>query len=136
MTLYWVAQARSPDFQDLTDRGFVTFYPMVDDYVFLEAKDENRALTRKETDLNVSFLREEKKLITITEAELEPMRASTRDRIKVGTNILVVRGHCESLDGVVKKFLPEGQVEVLLDGLYHEYREVLYLTDIVRKDDE
>jgi transcription antitermination factor NusG len=133
--IYYVAQTGAPDFEELTRKGFITFYPTVDDYVFLEVTNRNEPLLRQEVRLDITFLRKDDMLVTVTDDELEPMRRSTVDQIMVGAQILVVRGYCEGLDGVVTEI--KGQkCKVMLDGLYHEYAVEVALTDIVKREEQ
>ena len=134
MRKYYVAQTGAPDFEELTRKGFITFYPTVDDYVFLEVTDKNESLTRQEATFDIEFLRAGDKLVTVTDVELEPMRRSTVDQLMVGTQITVVRGYCEGLDGVVTE-IDGQQCKVMLDGLYHEYAVEVAMTDIVKREE-
>lgn len=135
MKRYYVAHTGAPDFEALTEKGFLTFFPTVDDYVFLEVTPANEPLLKQESRLDITFMKNKDVLVTVSEAELDPMRNATVNQLMVGTQILVVRGYCEGLGGVVTKI--DGQVcEVVLDGLYHEYAVQVAMTDIVRQEEE
>lgn len=98
---FWVAHARGCDFGRLREKGFLILYPSIDDYVFLEAKDQNLKLLRKQTELGVYFLRRNNEFVTVSQKEIDGMRKETVDRIEPGVDILVVTGYGSGLEGKV-----------------------------------
>jgi len=98
---YWIAHVRGADFTILRAKGFVVFYPTLDDYVFLEVTDDNWKFVSKQTELSIYFLKSEGKYQEVTEEELDLMRDSARGGMEEGARIKVVGGYCTNLDGSV-----------------------------------
>lgn len=100
---WWVAVARGADFKDLRAKGFRVFYPVLDDYVFLEECDENKKLLIKQEELKVKFLRDPitRVIQKVTDAELSAMTLSTQDSLVPGQDILVVEGYGSGLEGKI-----------------------------------
>lgn len=103
MVKYWVAAARGADFKELKARGFRVFYPLLDDYVFLEACDDNKILLKKQEELKIKFLRDHsgKQILQVTNKELDKMQMSTQDKLEPGLLIEVVEGYCQGLKGKI-----------------------------------
>lgn len=135
MKRYWVAHARGPNFDYLKKIGFVHFYPTMDDYVFLEVTDTNKKYLRKQTELCVSFMKMSDEFVTISEAELREMGHQTTDQIAPGSEIKVLIGYCENLDGVVNAI--EGdKLQVTLQGYNRKYEASLNVDQIVLRTPE
>lgn len=100
---YWVGHARGVDFEDLQRKGFLTFQPMMDDYVFLLVNEENKQWLSRQEELRIKFLRQGKDLTTVTESSLAGLFRSTTSKVQEGTEVTVVVGYCEGLSGVVMK---------------------------------
>lgn len=100
---YYVAHARGVDFVDLQRKGFLTFHPMMDDYVFLKVSEDNKQWLSKQEELRVKFLRQGREYTTVTEASLEGLYRSTVSKVQEGSEVTVVVGYCEGLSGVVTK---------------------------------
>jgi len=98
---YYIAHARGCSFEFLRKQGFVTFYPTMDDYVFLPTKPENERLLRKQTELCVAFMKKAGQYRTISQKELDAMAGQTVNKISVADRILVVQGFAANLTGVV-----------------------------------
>ena len=98
---YWAAHCRGCDYDALRKLGFLVLHPHIDDYVFLEVKDSNKKILRREGKLNILFVRFDDKLMEIPEEEIEIFKGSTIDSIEVGTSILIVQGIYSNLDGKV-----------------------------------
>lgn len=130
---YWVALARGADFEDLKRRGFRVFYPVLDDYVFLEALDENKTLTSKSESLRVKFLRDGKgKILEVSGAELDRMRGCTEDNLVPGQDISVVEGFCNGLDGkILGRAGDDLKCEVY--GFKRVFSQTLSVTQVVRR---
>lgn len=120
---YWVAHARGPNFMRLRERGFLTFFPEMDDYVFLECKPGNEKLLRKQTELCVAFLKARERYITVTGTEIKMMFGQTKAKIEVGANVLVVTGHGSNLEGIVLEVDDEKDLAFCeLKGFNRSYR--------------
>lgn len=98
---YWVAHTRGPNFQLLEKRGFTTLFPAADDYVFLAVTEQNKPLLRRQTELNVSFLKNGNEFVTIDEQELMEMKTRSTDQIQPGKEVIALLGTCENLEGTV-----------------------------------
>lgn len=134
MTDYWIAHVRGPEFERLRRRGFVVLYPAVDDYVFLEAIPENRKLVTGQQDLGVFFLRSGRKLLTVSEDEINKIRQKTTDHLEVGAPIIVVGGYCEALEGKITGEDGE-KVRCELDGWNRTYDVVLDRLEIAVREE-
>lgn len=108
---YWVCHTRGPDFNRLRELGFKTFYPALDDYVFLEATPKNQHLLRKQSELGLAFVKNKKGYVTVSSKEIEKIGDGTVNRMEVGSRILAVDGIGSNLDGEV---LEENEKEVLV----------------------
>lgn len=136
MKRFWIAHARGPNFSLLRDRGFVTFYPTMDDYVFLEVSEQNEKLLRKQSELCVAFVKDKKgKLQTVSQAELDRMRQKSTAGIEPGSMVLSVDGIASNLEGIVKA-VKDNIVQVVFNGLSRVYDlEVDAQTLVLRTDD-
>lgn len=132
MKRFYVAHARGPDFDYLKRLGFVVMYPIMDDYVFLEDVPKHSKYLTRQNELGVSFLKEGSQLVTVSEEELSQMGAGTVDRIKVGSQIRVLVGYCEGMEGTVDE-LDGGKVKCTLRGWNKNYNVMLSITEIVEK---
>jgi hypothetical protein len=136
---YWIAHTRGPDFNKLRDRGFITFFPTMDDYVFLEANEKNEKLLRKQSELCVSFLKAKDDYPTISYIEMMRMFTKTLAPIAPKTKILAVMGVASGLDGEVLEVREEGQKFLCkMQGFNRVYELLLDRLEIVEKkpDDE
>jgi len=132
---YWIAHVRGPNYEILKKRGFLVLYPDVDDYVFLEVKEENKKFLKKQLELSIAFLKNKSKLVTVKEHEVQRMIAATsREKILPGTLIKVISGYCENLDGVVTGVVDDNQVEARLEGYNRQYQVVIDRLDIVEDE--
>lgn len=140
MKRYWVGHVRGPDFAALQKKGFVTLFPTMDDYVFLEAVSHNLGLLRNESSLGVKFIRKPKSsaLATVTEEELNTMRKVTRSFLQVGAKVEAVAGAAEGLQGELLELLPEERAMVRFQGLKRVFEVEVALMDLVEleKKDE
>lgn len=129
---YWVAHARGCDFNYLASIGFSVGYPTIDDYVFLEVNEKNLPWTRRQSRLNIAFVRNKKGLATITEEEYLRMMGSLKREFKEGEIIDVVEGFPENLSGKVLELSEDGSlVRCLLDGWNRKYDLWLPSTTLV-----
>jgi len=129
---YWIAHVRGPNYSTLKKKGFLVLYPDVDDYVFLEVKEENKKYLKKQLELAIAFLKNKSKLVTCTQAEVDLMVQSTsRKRISAGTAIKVISGFCENMDGVVTGEAEDGKVAARLKGYNRDYDVVVDRLDVV-----
>jgi len=129
---YWIAHVRGPNYAILKKKGFLVLYPDVDDYVFLEVKEENKKYLKKQLELAIAFLKNKSKLVTCTQAEVDRMVESTsRKRISAGTAIKVISGFCENMDGVVTGEAEDGKVAARLKGYNRDYDVVVDRLDVV-----
>jgi hypothetical protein len=133
-TEYYIAHARGCDFRRLREKGFLTFYPDFDDYVFLEASQKNTKLLRKQTEFGIFFLREKKNgYAKTTESEIKKMtKKAGADALPPATPILVVEGYGANLDGVVLETDVTGRkVRCDLTGFNRHYNVWLDRMDLV-----
>lgn len=129
---YFVCHTRGPNFDLLKKRGFITFYPTIDDYVFLPDKPENISLLRKQSELGVMFLRANNEYVSISEEEMNAMLSTTLGKIKEGSEITAIEGIYEGLDGVVSKI--EGDLlTCTFKGLRRIFEARVPTTQIVLK---
>lgn len=129
-TWYWVAHSRGADFADLDKKGFLTFYPMMDDYVFLEVGEKNKKWLVKQEELRVRFVKRGKDFAEVSSKSLLGLYSSTTDRVSPGMTVTVVKGYCESLTGIVRG--REGDlVKVDLKGYKRVYSVELPLKQVV-----
>lgn len=133
MAEYWIAHARGPDFGRLRSLGFLVLYPALDDYVFLEATEKNKALTRKQSELCVHFLKKKNELITVDRQEIERMMSSSARGLEVGEEILVVEGVGSNLEGIVLG-RNGSKLKVRLEGYRRQYEIEVDEMEAVRKD--
>lgn len=100
---YWVALARGADFKQLKELGFEVFYPVLDDYVMLEARDDNNKILSRQEELRVRFLKGagNQKIMTVSEAEYLKLRESTKTGLEIGAQIVVVEGVYASMQGKI-----------------------------------
>lgn len=132
---FWIAHARGCDFAKLREKGFVTLYPSIDDYVFLEASDKNLRLLRKQTELGVYFLRKGGEYVTVPQKEIDRMFEKTVDRIGKGAEILVVSGFGANLTGTVTE-AEENRLRCELQGFNRTYDVWIDRLDVVIKPEE
>jgi len=136
---YWVAHTRGPDFNKLRDRGFITFYPAMDDYVFLEVSEKNERLLRKQTELCVAFLKAKEDYSTVSYRDMMRMFTKTLSPIDKGARILAVVGVASGLDGEVLEVRNGGEKFLCaMQGFNRVYERELDRLEIVEKkaDDE
>jgi len=132
---YWIAHVRGPNYEVLKKKGFLVLYPDVDDYVFLEVKDDNKKYLKKQLELSIAFLKQKSKLVTVKEEEVQRMiDATSREKIEPGTSISVISGYCENLDGIVTGVIDDDQVEATLNGYNRQYDVVVKRLDVVEAD--
>jgi len=131
---YLIAHVRGADFPILRRHGFITFFPELDDYVFLEDRPENQSLTRKQLELGIHFLTKNGEFLSVNEEELGKMRHSTTDRIDAGSEILVVEGYCAGLEGDVLSRTEE-KLHCRLKGYNRTYDVSLDSLEVVLKKD-
>jgi len=129
---YWIAHVRGGDFAKLKKLGFVTFYPAMDDYVFLEETDDNRKFLRKQDELGIHFVKARGAYALASNKELEKMRSTTSARIEVGTEIIVVAGYASNLEGKVLE-IDGDNVRCNLNGLTRQYELTLNVLDVAEK---
>jgi len=134
MKNFWVAHVRGADFDQLKKTGFLTFFPSLDDYVFLEVKEENQHLLRRQSELNIHFLKKGSDYTTVEETELDYMTQETKGKIIEGTDIQVVKGYCANLDGIVLE-VEEELARCYLNGYNRKYKVELDISDIVAQTD-
>lgn len=133
MSEYFVAHARGCNFAQLRKLGFTTFYPAMDDYVFLEALPRNDKFLRKQSELGISYLRQKGKLVTISQKEVEAMAGQTVDKIEVGKRALAVQGFAEHLSGEVLSVKGD-KVQMRFDGYHQKYEVEVDIQDLVPDD--
>jgi hypothetical protein len=134
-TKYWVAHCRGPNFRKLRERGFLTFYPDIDDYVFLRCLPANEKLLRKQTELGVAFLKAREAYTQVTEADILRMTSRTTTRkVALGAQILVTEGFGSNLEGTVLETDEAGlKVRCDLVGFNRHYDVWLDLQEIVER---
>lgn len=137
MKTYWVGQSRGADFKDLKAKGFLVFYPALDDYVFLEDTEENKKLLTKQEELRVKFLRQHNsgKLQKVTEKDLQSMIVTTQDILLEGQDISVVEGYCQGLDGKVVS-RDGDNLTCELQGYRRVYTVILTTIQVVKRGQE
>lgn len=101
MKRYFVAHTRGPDFNRLRKLGFKTFYPALDDYVFLMDIPENKHLLRKQSDLGIAYVKNKQGYVTVSEVEVNRMDKGTTDKVDLGTQVLAVDGPGSNLEGEI-----------------------------------
>jgi len=129
---YWVAHTRGPNFQLLEKRGFVTFYPEIDDYVFLEATPKNEPLLKRQLELCVHFVKHKNEIVTITDEELNKMRTKSVDQIVKGAEIMALIGVCENLEGEVLE-RDGDKIFCRFRGFNRFYEREVTVTEVVLK---
>lgn len=134
-TRYWVAHVRGANFEKLRERGFLTFYPTLDDYVCLKVSEENRKLLTKQTELGVFFLKQKGEYTTISTSEMLNWFTQTEAKIDVGADILVVAGYGSNLDGKVLEISEDNRrLYVELYGLTRTYPVWVDRLEVVAKE--
>jgi len=119
---YYVAHTRGPDFDKLKDRGFLTLYPGVDDYVFLPDKEKYKFLLAKERELGLLFLRDRNEhLEKITEKELKGFLEKAQGSIEIGTQVEILVGLGRGLRGEVIGNTEDGKLKVKAKGFRETY---------------
>lgn len=135
MKKYWVAHVRGGEHPRLAKLGFVSFYPAMDDYVFLEATQQNTKHHRKQAEHGISFLKAKGDYVTITETELGRMKGQTQDKLTQGQRIKVVQGYLSNLEGVITE--TDGlTAKVILDGRTRKYEAELPLGELAAANAE
>lgn len=130
---FFVAHARGCDFERLKRIGFVVFYPVLDDYVFLEDAPSNQKWLTKQAELGVSYLKKGNEYVRVTEEELVPLGLGTTERIKLGSEIRVLVGYCEGMEGMIEGI--EGdKLKVRLKGWKRDYVAEVSITEVVLKE--
>lgn len=135
--LYYVALARGADFRVLKARGFTVFYPLLDDYVFLEVSDDNKKLLNKQEELCVKFLRDKsgKGIQTVTGKELNRMTQTTQKSLVPGQDITVVDGSFIGMDGKITS-LEGDNITCKVVGYRKTYQVILTAVQIVKRGTE
>lgn len=133
MSIYYVAHARGCNFEQLRKIGFTTFYPAMDDYVFLEVTPQNEKYLRKQSDLGIAYLKKKGVPVTITQKEVEAMAGQTVDKIGVGDGVLAVQGFAEHLSGTVEE-VNGTKVRVVFKGYHQNYDVWVDVMDLVPDD--
>lgn len=130
---YWVALARGADFERLRKEGFTVFYPMIDDYVFLEACDDNKKLIDRTEELKVKFIKSKggKSIQTVRESELKGLQGSVEDGLVPGIKVRVVEGYCQNLDGVIINRIGQ-ELECEVSGYKRKFRATLTTMQVVK----
>lgn len=133
MKLYWTCHVRGFNHAELREKGFVVPYPTVEDYAFLEAKEENRQLVEDQGELGLIFITISGKLGLSTQEEVDMMMGTTRGGIEPGTLVRVTKGRYVSLEGVVKSV--EGdELVVELEGFAKKYEARVKVVEVVKKE--
>lgn len=102
MKRYWLAHTRGCNFDFLRKKGFTTFYPTMDDYVFLEVTDKHKPLLKKQTELAVAFVKARNgEHATISQRELDAMAGETVHQLDTGKRVLIVEGPASNLAGEI-----------------------------------
>jgi transcription antitermination factor NusG len=127
---FWLAHVRGPFYEKLRSLGFIVFYPAMDDYVFLEVADKNKPLLNRQTELCIHFLKKREKLLTISQAEVDQIRAGTAEHVKESSRVEVVSGYCAGLDGRIVEVEDE-QCKCELKGYNRSYTVWVDKLDVV-----
>lgn len=136
MKRFYVAHVRGPDYRQLKKRGFLVLYPDVDDYVFLEATTENQKLLKKQLELGVAFLKRKGQFVTVSEDEVRRMtKETTESNLGVGTEIEIISGYCENMDGTVLE-VAGSEIRALLRGYRRVYDVTVNRLDVIAKQKE
>lgn len=133
MSQYWVAHARGCSFEQLRKLGFTTFYPAMDDYVFLKAIAQNEKFLRKQSELGIAYLKRRGQYVMIKQTEVEAMAGQTIDKVKVGDHVLAVQGFAERLTGEVLE-VDGNRVRAKFKGYKQEYDVWVDIMDVVADD--
>jgi len=131
---YWIAHVRAPNFQKLKKLGFLVMYPTLDDYVFLKITPENEKFLRKQTELEIYFLKKREKLLTVSESEVQKMVGESIEEIEKGSEVHVVEGIYSNLEGkVIEK---DGEnYRISLEGYNRKYDAWLDQMEIAKIKD-
>lgn len=134
---FWIAHVRGANFKLLREKGFITFYPSLDDYVFLEQSDEHAKFLRKQIELGLAFVRGKEGYSTVSEEDVKRMSGVIEDKIGVGARILVVEGFGTSLEGEVLAVGEDGRSLICeLKGWNRNYRVKIDRQDVVENPNE
>jgi len=120
MKKYWVAHVRGAIFENLRKEGFRVFYPVMDDYVFLEVKESNEGLLRRQTELAIAFLKKRGKYVTVMESEIDVIKGDVQVGPQVGAKVSVVKGYCANLEGEIVAIDGEW-IDLCLQGYNRTY---------------
>lgn len=131
---YWVAHVKGAEFGELERLGFLTLYPVVDDYVFLRAIDANAPLVLKEVELGLEFLRQERVLQKVRESEIREMSGPTRGPLQRHDRVHIVRGHCEGMVALVLR-VRDDYVDLQVQGFRTTYKMTIPRGDVVSESD-
>lgn len=127
---YWIAHVRGPFYDKLRNLGFKVFYPYMDDYVFLEIKDKNKPLLKKQMELCIYFLKKKEKLLVVSEAEVERMTQGAKEKQEESEEVEVISGYCSGLMGKILE-REEKHCRCLLQGFNRTYDVLVDRLDLV-----
>lgn len=135
MNKYYVCHVRGAEYAKLKSLGFLVLYPMIDDYVFLEAIPENKKFLNKQTELGISFLKQREALVLVNKSEIDRMKETSKDSIREGAEIRVIGGYCANLEGRVLQILESGNYLCELQGFKQTYQAEIDPLDLVYKSE-
>ena len=98
----------------------MTFYPALDDYVFLEATPENESLRKQQGRLSISFVKAGAKFQTVSQDELDRMKFAANQDFTVGQKIEGVQGLPANLTGEILE-ISGAKLFVRLEGFRRTY---------------
>lgn len=132
---YWSAHARGCNFEQLRKLGFKTFYPLLDDYVFLEVAQQNEKFLRKQTELGISFLKKKGRPVEISQKEMDRMSFGGMVAVKVGDEVMIISGYGSNLEGtVVEEDLQNtNKLKVRCLGYKRVYEVIVDRMDVIPK---
>ena len=87
---YWIFHVRGASFDLLKKEGFLTLYPMSDDYVFLEATKPNQKYVRRQAELGIAILKDNKGPVLVTKEEVDRMMDTVYNKIKEGLKVIIL----------------------------------------------
>lgn len=105
----------------------------MDDYVFLKSTAENEKLLRRASELGVSFLKDRRGFVTISQREVEAMAGQTIDKLQPPCRVLAVQGVAENLYGTCQE-VNGTRAKVDFEGYKRTYQLEVDLQDVVPDD--